>query len=91
MKDMLYLCIEIIFGLISGWRNLERIFTDCRSSTVILVHSKEEVGEQIKEKEDSHYVINAEDQDNLLRNSLLQVLFVFVVKLFVIRLRIVQR
>jgi hypothetical protein len=29
-KDMLFLCIEIIFGLISGCRNLERIFADCQ-------------------------------------------------------------
>jgi hypothetical protein len=44
-KDMLFLCIERIFGLISGCRNLERIFADCRSITVIPVHSTREVGE----------------------------------------------
>jgi hypothetical protein len=43
-KDMLFLCIERIFGLISGCRNLERIFADCRSNTVILVHVKEKLG-----------------------------------------------
>ena len=52
VKDMLFLCIEIIFGIISGCRNLERIFADCRSNTVILVHNTKEVGEHIKEKED---------------------------------------
>jgi hypothetical protein len=51
-KDMLFLCIERIFGLISGCMNLERFFADCRSSTVILVCSTEEVGEHTKEKED---------------------------------------
>jgi hypothetical protein len=51
-KDMLFLCIERIFGLISGCRNLERIFADCRSNTVILVRSTEEVGEHTREKED---------------------------------------
>jgi hypothetical protein len=51
-KDMLFLCIEIIFGLISGCRNLERIFADCRSNTVILVCSTGEVGDHLKERED---------------------------------------
>jgi hypothetical protein len=51
-KDMLFLCIERIFGLISGCRNLEIFFADCRSNTMILVHSTEEVGEHLKEKED---------------------------------------
>jgi hypothetical protein len=51
-KGMLYLCIERIFGLISGWRNLECLFADCRSNTVILVCSTEKVGEHLKEKED---------------------------------------
>jgi hypothetical protein len=49
-----------------------------------------EVGEHTREKEDCHYVITTEDQDILLRNSLVQVLFVFVGKLLVMRLRIFQ-
>jgi hypothetical protein len=48
---MLFLCIERLFGLISGCRNLEIIFVDCRTSTVILVRSTGEVGEHIEEKE----------------------------------------
>jgi hypothetical protein len=51
-KDMLFLGIEIIFGLISGCRNLELFFAECRSSTVILVRSTEEVGEHLKGKGD---------------------------------------
>jgi hypothetical protein len=53
-KYMLFLCIERVFGLINGCRNLERIFADCRSNTMILgeVRSTEEVGEHLKEKED---------------------------------------
>jgi hypothetical protein len=49
---MLFLCIERIFGLTSGCRNLERIFADCRFGIVIPVRSTEEVGELIEEKED---------------------------------------
>jgi hypothetical protein len=51
-KDMLFLCIERIFGLMNGCRNLERIFADCRSNTVILVRSTGEVGELTRERED---------------------------------------
>jgi hypothetical protein len=51
-KNVLFLCIEIIFGLISGCRNLERFFADCRSSTVIPVHSTGEAGDCLKERED---------------------------------------
>jgi hypothetical protein len=51
-KDMLFLCIERIFGLISGCRNLEEIFAYCRSNTMIPVRSIEEVGERLKENED---------------------------------------
>jgi hypothetical protein len=56
---MLFLCIERIFGLMNGCRNLERFFADCRSNTVILVHSTGEVGELTREREDWHYVITA--------------------------------
>jgi hypothetical protein len=49
---MLSLCIEIIFGLIIGCRNLERNFADCRSNTVILMRSTRKVGELIRERED---------------------------------------
>jgi capsular polysaccharide biosynthesis protein len=51
-KDMLFLCIERIFGLISGCRNLELFFADYRSNTMILVHKTKEDGERLKEKED---------------------------------------
>jgi hypothetical protein len=53
-KDMLFLCIERFFELISGCRNLERIFVDCRSSTMILgeVRNTEKIGEHLREKED---------------------------------------
>jgi hypothetical protein len=49
-KDMLFLRIERIFELISGRMNLEEIFADCRSNTMIPVRSIEEVGERLKEK-----------------------------------------
>jgi hypothetical protein len=49
---MLFLCIERIFGLISGCRNLERFFADYRSITMILVRSTREVGDRLKERED---------------------------------------
>jgi hypothetical protein len=53
-KDILFLCIERVFGLISGSMNLERIFADCRSNTIILgeVRNTKKVGERLKEKED---------------------------------------
>jgi hypothetical protein len=51
-KYMLFLCIERIFGLISGCKNLEFFFVDCKSNIVILVHSTEEVGEHTRGKED---------------------------------------
>jgi hypothetical protein len=51
-KDMLFLCIERFFGLISGCKNLENKFADYRSNTMILVCSTEKVGERLKEKED---------------------------------------
>jgi hypothetical protein len=49
---MLFLCIEIIFGLMNGCRNLERIFADYRLNTVILVHSTRKVGEHLRGRED---------------------------------------
>jgi hypothetical protein len=51
-KDMLFPCIERIFGLISGCRNLEGIFAECRSITVIPVRSKGKAGDHLKERED---------------------------------------
>jgi hypothetical protein len=50
MIDMLYLCIERIFGLTNGCRILERNF--CRLTTMTLVRSTEEVGGHLKERED---------------------------------------
>jgi hypothetical protein len=49
-KYILFLCIERVFGLISGCRNLERIFADCRSNTMILgeVRSIENIGEYLR-------------------------------------------
>jgi hypothetical protein len=43
-----------VFGLISGCKNLELFFADCRFNTMILeeMHSTENVGEHIREKED---------------------------------------
>jgi hypothetical protein len=52
VKDMLSLCIERIFGLTSGCRNLERIFAECRSITVIPVLSTGKVGDHLKGRED---------------------------------------
>jgi hypothetical protein len=49
---MLFLCIERIFGLISGCMNLERIFVACRSINVILVCSTGKYGDHLKERED---------------------------------------
>jgi hypothetical protein len=67
---MLFICIEIIFGLISGCGNLERIFVDCRSSTVIPVCNTGKDGAHLKEREDCHYVIIVEGWEILLRNDL---------------------
>jgi hypothetical protein len=64
------LCIERIFGLISGCRNLERIFADCRYNNVIPVRSTGKIGDCLKEREDLHCVIIVEDRDILLRNAL---------------------
>jgi hypothetical protein len=50
MKDMLYLCIERIFGLTNGCKTLERIF--CRLATMILVQSIGEAEDHLKERED---------------------------------------
>jgi hypothetical protein len=49
MIDMLYLCIERIFGLTNGCRILERLF--CRLVTMILVRNTKEVGEHLNERE----------------------------------------
>jgi hypothetical protein len=45
---MLFLCIERFFGLISGCMNLERIFADCISHTVIPVHTTGKDGARLK-------------------------------------------
>jgi hypothetical protein len=50
MKDMLFLCIEKMFGLTNGCRILERIFY--RLVTMTLVCSKGEAGDHLKERED---------------------------------------
>jgi hypothetical protein len=49
---MLFLCIERIFGLTSGCKNLERFFADYRSITLIPMHSTGKVGDHLKERED---------------------------------------
>jgi hypothetical protein len=48
-KDMLFLCIERMFGLTNGCRILERIF--CRLATMILLRSTGKDGDDLKEKE----------------------------------------
>jgi hypothetical protein len=50
MIDMLYLCIEKMFGITNGCRILERI--RCRIATMILACNIEKVGDHLKEKED---------------------------------------
>jgi hypothetical protein len=50
VKDMLYLCTEIMFGLTNGCRILEIIF--CRIATMILVHSIGKAWDHLKERED---------------------------------------
>jgi hypothetical protein len=51
VEDMLFLCIERIFGPKNGCRNLERIFADYRSISVIPVHSTGKVGDCLRERE----------------------------------------
>jgi hypothetical protein len=48
VKDMLYLCIERMFGLTNGCRILERIC--CRLSPMLLTRSTREVGGSFKRK-----------------------------------------
>jgi hypothetical protein len=50
VKNMLYLCIERMFGLISVCRILE--INVCRLATMILAHSARKVGDHLKERED---------------------------------------
>jgi hypothetical protein len=50
VKDMLYLCIERMFGLTNGCKILERIFY--RLATMILLHSIRKVGDHLKQGED---------------------------------------
>jgi hypothetical protein len=50
VKDMLYLCIERIFGLTNGCKILERIFP--RLAPTILARSTKRVWDQLKERED---------------------------------------
>jgi hypothetical protein len=50
VKDMLYLCIERMFGLKSGCRILKRNF--CRLATMTLAHSIERDGNHLKERKD---------------------------------------
>jgi hypothetical protein len=83
MKDMLFLCIESMFGQTNGCRILERIF--CRLATMILVRSTGKVGDHLKEKDDQFFVTTAEDRDILLRNSLIEYLVVFVVNLWTMK------
>ena len=55
----------------NNWMQEPRLFfTDCRSNTVILVHSTGEVGARLKERENLHYVTIAEGWDIFLRNAL---------------------
>jgi hypothetical protein len=52
---------------------------------MIPVHSTRKVGGRLREREDWHCVIVAEDRDILLRNALVEILFVFVANLLVMR------
>jgi hypothetical protein len=50
VKDMLYLCIERMFGLTSGCNILE--ITICRLATMIVARSTKRVGDHLNERED---------------------------------------
>jgi hypothetical protein len=50
VTDMLYPCIERMFGLTSGCRILE--INVCRLATMILMHSTGRVGNPLRERED---------------------------------------
>jgi hypothetical protein len=50
VKDMLYLCIERMYGLTNGCRNLERIF--CRLVSMNLACSRRKFGDNLNERED---------------------------------------
>jgi hypothetical protein len=50
MIDMLYICIERMFGLTNRYKILEIIC--CKLAPMILVKSTEEVGDQLQERED---------------------------------------
>jgi hypothetical protein len=50
VKDMLYLCIERMFGLTSGCMILE--INVCRLATMTLAQSIERAGNHLKERED---------------------------------------
>jgi hypothetical protein len=50
VKDMLYLCIERMFGLISECMILE--INVCRLATMTLAHNIKRVGNHLKERED---------------------------------------
>jgi hypothetical protein len=50
LKEMLFLCIERMFGLTNGCSILEIIF--CRLATMSLVRSTRKARDHLKEKED---------------------------------------
>jgi hypothetical protein len=83
MKYMLYLCIEIIFGLTNGCRILEINF--CRLTIMILARSTRKFGDHGREREDYLFVIVAEDHDILLRNALGETLVASVVRLWTMK------
>jgi hypothetical protein len=83
MKDMLFLCIEIMFGLTNGCRTPERIFY--RLATMILVCSTRKVRDHLREREDELFITIVEDRDIFLRNALVEDPVVFVVKLWIMK------
>jgi hypothetical protein len=83
VKDMLYVCIERMFGLTNGCRIIERVF--CRLLTMILVCSTGKARDHLKEREDKLSIIFAENWDILLRNALGEYLVVFVAKMWTMK------
>jgi hypothetical protein len=80
VKDMLYLCIERMFGLTNECRILERMF--CRLAPTILARNTRKVGDHLKERENKPSITIAENWDIFLRNALEEDLVVFVPKLW---------
>jgi len=83
MIDMLYLCIERMFGLTNGCSILERICS--RLTHMTLARSTEEIGDHLEEREDQPFVTIAENQAIYLRNELVEDLVVSFAKLWTMK------